>query len=449
MRNPFRGMLNKSFLERNQRITGLIGVLAVLAGTAFALLLSGGVFARRYTVTAFFTDAAGIQSGDDVTVAGLGAGAVKGLRIEQGKVAIDLAVDSGVKLPSDSRAEIVVQTLLGKEAVNLVAGRASSELRDGSVIPVDRTTTPVDITELNDISVRLMEESDAGALNDFLAEVSNVTAGKDQEVHELIGSLANVVEAVDSRRQQLSRLITSLRILSTTFGERDKTIVSMIDNLNPVLANLAARQRDIQTLLEATDAASHNTADLVVRNRAVLDQTLSALHDDLSVLNAHQLDIAATITYLNQSVQGYQSVGYSEGNCGEKDPPCNEGIPNHWANIFVQSLGPAGIDALLGKCGAVDQLIDEMLGSNCEDSGGSGGGQGRVPLPGSGGQNGGGRVPIPGVSPLPNPRLPVPTPSLPRLPRHRGLAATDEAFPGTIEDLINSWIAGTQGGQNR
>src|SRR5206468_4180973 len=112
--------------------------------------------------------------------------------------------------------------------------------------------------------------------------------------------------------------------------------------------------------LEATDSASHDTADLVVRDRAVLDRALAALHQDLTVVDQHQVDIAAAVSYLDQAVKGYQSVGYSQG------------IANQWANIFVQSLGPAGTDALLGQCGFVDQLIDDVLGTDCRRSGGGG-----------------------------------------------------------------------------
>src|SRR5207247_6390743 len=83
-----RDALQKSFLERNQRLIGLVGILALLAGSAFALLLSGGVFARTYHVTAYFSDAAGITPGDHVTVAGLNAGTVTGVRVEKGLVAM-------------------------------------------------------------------------------------------------------------------------------------------------------------------------------------------------------------------------------------------------------------------------------------------------------------------------------------------------------------------------
>jgi phospholipid/cholesterol/gamma-HCH transport system substrate-binding protein len=394
MGSRFRAAWEKSFLERNQRRIGLIGVLAMVGGSAFALLLSGGTFARTYHVTAFFADAAGIAPGDKVTVAGLPAGTVKGMRIDHGQVAIDLAVSSGVKLPADSRAEIVIQTLLGKEAVQLVAGRSDQPLRGGSVIPIDRTTTPVSITQLNDISVNLLQHSDAQAFNDFLAEVTKVTSGEGQQVRTLVSGLADLSAAVDSRRAELGQLLTSLRKLSTTLGERNQTIVALIDNFDPVMQNLAARQRDIQTLLVATASGSQATADLVQRNRKVLDQTLASLHDDLGVIDQHQVDLAATITYLRTAVLGYQSVGYSQG------------TPNHWANIFVQSLGPAGIDAILGRCGALDRLIDQLLATDCNKE------------PGGNGPNPGGKpAPLPSLPPLPTPSLPpLPTPSVPPAP---------------------------------
>jgi phospholipid/cholesterol/gamma-HCH transport system substrate-binding protein len=386
-----RGALRKSFLERNQRIIGIIAIALIVGGSATALLLTGGVFASRYRVTAYFTDAAGIKPGDAVTVAGLPAGIVQGLHVDHGLVAIDLGINSDVEMPADSTADIVVQTLLGKEAVDLASGGSKRMLADGDTIPVAHTTTPIDITQLNDISVRLLNESDADALNRLMAEVSEVAAGKGPDVHRLVTGLADLAQAVDQRRQQLGGLIDALRHVSKTLADKDDAVIGLIDNLTPVLQNLAQRQGAIATLLKATDSASHETADLVRRNRKTLDSTLSALHDDLAVLDQHQLDLAATVQYLDQSVQGYSSVGYSSG------------FPNRWANIFVQSLGPAGVDAILGQCGAVDQLIDQVLGTDCSDSG-DGGGKDNGPLP----------LPTPTLPPLPTPSLPpLPTPTLP------------------------------------
>jgi phospholipid/cholesterol/gamma-HCH transport system substrate-binding protein len=345
-----------SFLERNQRIVGSIALFLVLVGTVLGLLLQGGLLTPTYRVTAMFTDAAGVRAGDRVTVAGLEAGTVKDVEIRDGMVAMELGVEEGTELPADSRAEVVVETLLGRQSVALVPGSSEALLADGDVIPPDRTTTPVDITELNDISVELLDASDADALETFMDEVTKVTGDSVEEIQALIAGLEDVTAAVDSRSRELAGLIESLHTLARTFGQRDQRIVSLIDNLNVVLGNLAERQEELETLLVATEGSSNETADLVERNRVLLDSTLVALHSDLQVLNRHQLDLAAGIAYLRQAVQGYSSVGYSQN------------TPNRWANIFVQQLGPLGVDALVGKCGLVDKLFDHYFDADCEDS---------------------------------------------------------------------------------
>ena len=346
---------SRSFLERNQRIIGTIGIVLIVLGTGLALMLQGGLLKARYNVTAAFSDAAGIRSGDYVTVAGLQAGQVEDVRVEGGYAVMELAVNEDVELSSDSRAEVVIETLLGRRSVSLISGRGEGRLEEGAFIPVERTTTPIDITELNDVSVRLLEASDADAFEQLMEELTAVTEGKAEDVRSLVVGLNDVLRAVNSRSEELEGLIGSLRTLSTTLGQRDQRIVSLIDNMQIVLGNLAQRQQELTDLLVNTDVASHETADLVRRNRANLNVTIRYLTTDLKVLNRHQLDLAATIAYLNQAVQGYSSVGYSFG------------APNEWANIFVQSLGPAGVDALIGPCGTVDQLFDDLFGDDCED----------------------------------------------------------------------------------
>ena len=458
------GGLEKSFLERNQRVIGGIALVVIVVGTGVSLLLTGGVFARTYKVTALFRDAAGIQQDDKVRVAGLEAGRVKGVRIQGGIVAVDLGVNRGVELTNDTRAEIIVETLLGKRSVNLISDFAPRELaqnvgqqellQDGAVIPLNRTTTPIDIVELNDISVRLAQESDPVALNEFLKDLSQITAGKQDQVRQLVTGLRDVLRAIDSRKEQLARLVSSLRVLFTTLGERRESLVSFIDSFRTVFNRLALRQRELTTLLQATDSASHETANLVARNRPVLDATLNNLRVVMETLGRHQLDLAATVSYLEDSVQGYQSVARQGSTCGRVDSfNCRDGTPVPWANIFVQSLGPIGVDALLGKCGAVDKLFDQITGANCTTSS-----EGLLGLqaPEQQGASGSGLLPPiqpPGLPNLPNlpgvPGLPtLPTGGLPtggvNLPASTsGLQVNPFApMPNHVGDLIISALYG-------
>jgi hypothetical protein len=202
--------------------------------------------------------------------------------------------------------------------------------------------------------------------------------------------------------------------VATVLGEKSQTIVSLINNLNVVLQNLAEHSQDIRTLLVSTDSASHETANLVSRNRPALDTTLSFLHHDLDLLAKHQVDLAAGVSYLEQAVQGYSSVGYSNG------------VPNHWANIFVQSLGPLGVDAALGKCGAVDQFFDQFFGTDCSKSDNFS----EIKIPGAPQTPQVGTAPSLGTGTLSGLNLNVPLPELPNIP-----------LPCSIDDLVKGVLA--------
>jgi phospholipid/cholesterol/gamma-HCH transport system substrate-binding protein len=344
-----------SVLERNQMIIGIVGILFVVLGSAFSLLLSGGYFSRTYAVTTQFADAAGLKSGDQVKVAGLEAGSVDSVAIKDGVVEVALSVSRDVELPADSTAEITIETLLGKKTVTFFAGSSNELLADGDLVPIERTRTPVELLDIGNRSVELLEASDAEALQEFMEGVTRITEGKRAEIIDLVEGFGDAAAALDDRGEELARLIDSLRTLSATFAQRDDTLVSFIDNFDVVLGNLAQRTDDLRSLLDNTDLASHEVADLVRRNRPVFDSAIAGLTTTLRTVDRHQVDLAATVSYLEQAVRGYSSVGYSQG------------IPNRWANIFVQSLGPIGMDAYFGPCGAVDQALDQLLGPDPRD----------------------------------------------------------------------------------
>ena len=404
VRNPFKGRIRKSFLERNQLVIGILAVIFVLGGSGFALLLSGGFFANTYEVTASFADAAGVKGGDEVLVAGLEAGDISGVEIKDGAVEVTMDVSADVEMPADVQAEIIVETLMGKKSVQLYGGTDDSgQLEEGDSIPLERTDTPVELLDLQDTSVPLLEESDAESFESFMVSLSEITSGKEEQVTQLLRGFADTTKAIDTKSNELARLIESFKILSTAFADKDQTIVSLIDNFDIVLANLSERRADIETLLQATDSASHEVANLVSRNRSDLDPTLRQLHVALDTINQHQLDLAGILSYLEDSVQGYQSIGYSQG------------TPNRWANVFVQSLGGLGIDEFFGPCGAFDDALDKILGPdprkckkraeygspNDEDdsgNGGGGGGGGSALAPPEGGND----TALPGEEDMPN-----------------------------------------------
>lgn len=370
----------KSFTERNPVVIGAIVVLVVLGGTAAAVLLNAGFFADRYRVDAVFADTAGLRTGDLVRVAGVPAGEVSSIAERNGEVLVGLDVDRGVELPADTRAEVVVETLLGSKHVRLVAGTDwSTPLEEGAEIT--DTRTPTEILDLQNVGTPLLEDTDAAAISDLLGKIDRISEDQRGNVEEIITGLNRLTTVINDRRTEAGRLIDSARTVSATLAERDEDLLAAVDDLGIVVDALARRRVELAALLAQTSSTATATADLVAENRPELDLVLDELHLDLEIVGARQAELAAGLAGLANAIEGFSSIGYS----GPDE------FPNRWANMYTQLLGPIGPDAVFGSCGLLDDAFDVLLGDDpitaCEDRTGplpnaEGGGTAGTPLTG-------------------------------------------------------------------
>jgi phospholipid/cholesterol/gamma-HCH transport system substrate-binding protein len=346
-----RDRMSFSFSERNPMVLGGITITLIAVSVIGVLVLNADFFADRYTVNARFEDAAGIKPGDVVRVAGIDAGKVDAVRQEDGQVEVVLNIDEGVELPADTAASIQVETVLGTKFVRLTTGDDwEHPLEDGDTI-ID-TTTPVELTDLQNTGTRLFDESDGEALNDLMASLSQVTDGKRVQVQQILDGLTDLTRVVSDRETEARRLLDSAQTLTGTLADRDEELGSAIDNLNVVVGDLAERRTALVELLDSTSVAARELSGLIGDNRADLDAILNQVHTTLETIGDHQVDLAQSVAYLGVAIEGFASVGYNG--------PEEVGRP--WANIFTQLIGPTGPDGLLGACMPVDRMLDLVFG---------------------------------------------------------------------------------------
>jgi len=129
----------KALLRENigEAIVGLAVVLLAIWFLIFAWdRTGGGEKAGAIHVNALFSNAAGVNVGTDVRVAGLKIGSVSSLKLDPQsyQVAVTLALDPTVKLPSDSSAAIASEGLLGSNFVGLTPGGSPTPLKNGDTI---------------------------------------------------------------------------------------------------------------------------------------------------------------------------------------------------------------------------------------------------------------------------------------------------------------------------
>jgi len=357
----------KAFTERNPKTIGLV-VLSVMAVVVLGVIfLNRTVFQSGYEVAARFPSAAGVARGTDVLVAGVPVGTVSSVTIDGNAVDVTMAINGGVVLPRHTSAAIEVQTLLGVENVTLQPiGGWSTPLRPGAFIT--DTSVPTELYQLENNAGKLLQQTNAQALNSMVESLAAITKGKQQQVAEIVKGLGALTTTVDQRSGEVSQLIDSAGTLSSSLASRDQQLASVIDNLNVVVAGLATHSADLANLIDNVDAAATQTNSLVGQEQPQMNGLLANLHTTLDVVGQHQDDLAQAVSYLSAAVKGFASVGYS----GPND------TPNSWANIYNNTVTSAGAYGVIGPCGAFDQALNQILGPDplaCDRQTG--------PLPGS------------------------------------------------------------------
>ena len=387
----------KSFTERNPVIIGAVVIALIAAMVTGALVLNAGVFKGRYTVSARFTDAAGLRPGDRVRVAGVPAGEVASVDEADGTVEVTLKVDDGVELSGDTTASVIVETVLGTKSVRLETGDDWDDpLGEGDVIT--ETETPVEVLDLQNIGTELFTESDGEAFDGLIDSLNQITDGKRSDVRRIVRGVNRLTSELNERDQEARSLLDAAETLTRTLADRDDDLVAAVDDLNVVVGDLADRRQELQILLADTAEAAGRIADLIGDNRPELDAVLVDLDRTLEVIGRHQVDLAAGVGYLGVAIEGFSSIGYSG--------PDNS--PNEWGNIFTQLIGPVAPDGLLGACGPFDRALDLAFGPDplpCDQREG--------PLPNSSGSitsppSAGG--PTPAVPDVPGAPVPGPAP---------------------------------------
>lgn len=162
-----------------------------------------------YDLTLEFTSVLNLPAGAYVMMDGLKVGEVESLDVSGPAVAVTVNVKSDTEVPTDVRAIIRQNTLLGDTYVALDRSRSrrgGEVLGEGGIVPVAQTTSPPQ-------------------LEDTIAVVANfVNGGSIQKVEEVIAKMNHVMPAQDNLQQLASVAAGDLRDLADNTGEIDRML---------------------------------------------------------------------------------------------------------------------------------------------------------------------------------------------------------------------------------
>jgi phospholipid/cholesterol/gamma-HCH transport system substrate-binding protein len=284
----------RPFRERNPLPIGIIGVLLVAAFLAIGLDAGKLPFVNSgHTVYAQFGDAAGLQNGDNVRVAGVLVGKVTSVKLAGDVVKVGMKVNSSTHVDAGSKADIKIETLLGQ--VYIALRPTGTTALPSNTIAVADTTTPTSITTAfnglgacaGEINVNQLARS-----FDVIASTFKNTPG---DVRGSLIGLERLSTTIASRNAQLTALLGHTNVVSNTLATHDAQIAKLINDSNLILDTVNQQRNVIHKLLVDTSALSHQLTGLVADNQAIIGPALNNLHGTLAILRANQTKLDETL----------------------------------------------------------------------------------------------------------------------------------------------------------
>ena len=207
---------------------GIFILVTTLATGLLAITIGNVSFGSTKTYKAVFSDATGVVKGDDIRVAGVKVGTVKGVEIiDRTQAVVEFDVEDATTLTESTYATIRYRNLVGQRYIALTegeggAGRAPTRARRSRWT---RTQPALDLTVLFNGFKPLFAAMNPEDVNKLSYELIQVFQGEGGTLEGLLDSTASVTNTLASRDQLIGDLIANLNQTLKTVGDRDERAV--------------------------------------------------------------------------------------------------------------------------------------------------------------------------------------------------------------------------------
>jgi virulence factor Mce-like protein len=289
----YRGLPRKRVLEDlNRTVIGLtaLGLLTVLLATLVIITKVGPGY-RQYS--AEFIQAAALLPGNPVTVAGIPVGTVTGMKLAGDHVVVDMRIQNDVDLGKDSRAVIMVTTILGSRYLSLHPG-GGGPLADNT-IDLNHTEVPYDLQQaLQDLAVNY-GEVDTDNLASAVQALGKQIETLPPMIPKAMDNLHKLSTVMADRRAQLGSMLKTMDLVTTTLRRQQSSIGSMVNQGQQLFGEFVTRRAAFHVMLQSLTQLVGVLDDSIVTNRSQLDALLANTNKLTGLLAQHDDMLRATL----------------------------------------------------------------------------------------------------------------------------------------------------------
>jgi len=318
------------FNIRNLRLPNVSRAALVIGAVVVVLAIVAAIIGLQVykkltnnSVVAYFQQTLALYPGDKVQIMGVKVGTIDKIEPAGDKMKVTLHYANKYKVPADAIASILNPTLVASRTIQLDPPYSGGPvLKDGAVIPLERTQVPVEWDELRNTIDRLLSglgptpDQPKGPFGDVIESFADGLAGKGQQINNTLNSLSDALTTLNQGRGDFFGVVRSLALFVNALYKSDQQFVALNNDLASFTnkftntdREVATALRDINQLLTTTRSFLDENSDVLVHDIDNLSEATTAIlqpepRDGLETGLHVFPNLAANIVNISQPVTG-------------------------------------------------------------------------------------------------------------------------------------------------
>lgn len=292
-------------------LVAFVGVFVLMLWWAVNNIISFDFIERPYEISGEFAATAGVASNSEVAYLGVNHGVVRSVESIDGKVRITMSIDRDKQIPAGSKARIFRKSAIGEPYIDFEPPEGyegdGPYLEAGDVIPLERTSVPLEFSELLRSASRVLGSVEPEATRTLIHELAVALDGRGEALRDLTVDSDALLATFAERADLLDSLSANSTRLTRTVTERRGALSSAISDLAAVGESLRNVEPDTRVLLDRGTELLRTTADLVGDVKQDLDCVLSDLDSVIDVTTTDQ-NLGYLANTLDRGPTGFEYV---------------------------------------------------------------------------------------------------------------------------------------------
>jgi phospholipid/cholesterol/gamma-HCH transport system substrate-binding protein len=257
---------------------------------------------------AVLDDVSGLVAGDDVRLAGVPVGRVRGLRVEDGRAVVRFEVDPEVPITDTWDVAARWKNVIGQRYLYLYPGDGGQRLADGARIPIERSRRTADIGRFFNEITPLLRAIDPEQQNKLLDALNTALVGREDTVQDLVRDLGSLGSTVADQEAEIRTVLREGSALLAEYNRREDELGAFLTDLSSVGGVLAERNDELLAAVTDIGTVQAELGDLVRRNDDTIRGSVSNLEEITAAIGRQRDDLATILDNTRDGLATYMLI---------------------------------------------------------------------------------------------------------------------------------------------